>query len=169
MGRGPVEPSPDPSPNWGREQQPPLCQLLRLASTSAQRVVSKTSTPASERLTVFGEDPGTVTAFGQTAGVTPCRGGCRRPNPTLRRAVRTQRPGLGHPLQRPSAVISRFAPTWYGPRPRLTQSRRSTLPRSRAEGGPDCSPTTRNSVPEPPSPRRGILEEDPVISFPGRF
>ena len=29
---------------------------------------------AAERLTVANEDPGTVTAFGQTAGVTPCRG-----------------------------------------------------------------------------------------------
>ena len=38
MRRGPVEPSPDPSPNWGKEQQPPLCQLLRLASTRLARL-----------------------------------------------------------------------------------------------------------------------------------
>lgn len=37
MRRGPVEPSPDPSPK-GREQQPPLCQLLRLASTRLARL-----------------------------------------------------------------------------------------------------------------------------------
>ena len=39
MGRAPSGPHPTPPP-WRRGQQPPLCQLLRLASTSAERTLS---------------------------------------------------------------------------------------------------------------------------------
>ena len=44
------------------------------SSENTTIIVGEMSTFAPERLTVDSEDPGTVTAFGQTAGVTPLQG-----------------------------------------------------------------------------------------------